>query len=75
MKYCVPLLAELIVKVSGARKLFDYPKEDFYDWMNKTYRQRLDEYLETGPEKTPASSAVIYTTSRCVDISQRFAKS
>ncbi len=60
------MLAELIVKVSGARKFFDYPKEDFYDWMNKTYRQRLDEYLETGPEKTPASSAVVsYYLSVC----------
>ena len=74
--YGVPLPAELIVKVFGAKKLLDYPKEHphFYDWMNKTYKQKLDEfftnedlktllcallgYLGTKPEKTPASSAL-----------------
>ncbi len=74
--YGVPLPAELIVKVFGAKKLLDYPKEHshFYDWMNKTYKQKLDEYftnedlktllcallgyLGTEPEKTPASSAL-----------------
>ncbi len=72
----IPLPAELIVKVFGAKKLLDYPKEHprFYDWMNKTYKQKLDEYftnedlktllcallgyLGTKPEKTPASSAL-----------------
>lgn len=72
----VPLPAELIVKVFGAKKLLDYPKEypRFYDWMNKTYKQKLDEYftnedlktllcallgyLGTKPEKTPANSAL-----------------
>lgn len=36
----VPLPGDLIVKVLGAKKLHDYPKErpHFYDWMNKTYR-------------------------------------
>ena len=74
--YGVPLPAELIVKVFGAKKLLDYPKEHphFYDWMNKTYKQKLDEfftnedlktllcallgYVGTEPEKTPASSAL-----------------
>ena len=74
--YGVPLPAELIVKVFGAKKLLDYPKKHphFYDWMNKTFRQKLDEYftskdlktflcallgyLGTEPEKTPASSAL-----------------
>ncbi len=74
--YGVPLPAELIIKVFGAKKLLDYPKEHshFYDWMNKTYKQKLDEYftnedlktllcallgyLGTEPEKTPASSAL-----------------
>jgi len=74
--YGIPLPAELIVKVFGAKKLLDYPKEHphFYDWMNKTYKQKLDEYftnedlktllcallgyLGTEPEKTPASSAL-----------------
>jgi len=74
--YGAPLPAELIVKVFGAKKLLDYPKEHphFYDWMNKTYEQKLDEfftnedlktllcvllgYLGTRPEKTPASSAL-----------------
>lgn len=75
-KYGVPLPAELIAKVLGARKLLDYPKEHphFYDWMNKTYKQKLDEfftnedlktllcallgYLGTRPDETPASSAL-----------------
>ncbi|PUA31322.1 MAG: all-trans-retinol 13,14-reductase [Candidatus Terraquivivens tikiterensis] len=74
--YGVPLPAELIVKVFGAKKLLDYPREHphFYDWMNKTYKQKLDEffsdeglktllcallgYLGTEPEKTSASSAL-----------------
>ena len=74
--YGVPLPAELIVKIFGDKKLLDYPKEHphFYNWMNKTYKQKLDEYftnedlktllcallgyLGTEPEKTPASSAL-----------------
>jgi len=76
LTYGVPLPAELIAKVQGPRKLLDYPREHphFYDWMNKTYRQKLDEffrsedlktllcallgYLGTRPEETPASSAL-----------------
>jgi Phytoene dehydrogenase and related proteins len=74
--YGIPLPAELIAKVLGAKKLLDYPREHphFYDWMNKTYREKLDEYftnenlksllgallgyLGTRPEETPASSAL-----------------
>jgi all-trans-retinol 13,14-reductase len=74
--YGTPLPAELIVRVLGPRKLLDYPKEHphFYDWMNKTFKQKLDEYfknddlketlcvllgyLGTSAEKTPASSAL-----------------
>ncbi|ODS42039.1 MAG: all-trans-retinol 13,14-reductase [Candidatus Altiarchaeales archaeon IMC4] len=74
--YGTPLPAELIVKVFGERKLLDYPRghPHFYDWMNKTYKQKLDEYfkdedlktllctllgyLGTEPEKTFASNAL-----------------
>jgi len=74
--YGAPLPAELIVKVFGEKKLLNYPREHphFYDWMNKTYKQKLDEYfrsedlkallcallgyLGTEPEKTLASSAL-----------------
>lgn len=74
--YGTPLPPELIVKVFGERKLMNYPKEHphFYDWMNKTYKEKLDEYFKnedlkellcallgytgTEPEKTPASSAL-----------------
>ena len=74
--YGTPLPAELIVKVFGERKLLDYPREHphFYDWMNKTYKQKLDEYfkdedlkallcallgyLGTEPDKTQASAAL-----------------
>ena len=74
--YGTPLPAELIAKVFGARKLHDYPREHphFYDWMSKTYKQKLDEYftnedlktllcallgyLGTEPGKTLASSAL-----------------
>ncbi len=46
--YGVPLPGELIVKVFRAKKLLDYPREHphFYDWMNKTYREKLDEYFK-----------------------------
>jgi len=74
--YGVPLPAELIAKVLGPRRLLDYPREHpyFYDWMNKTYKQKLDEffrnddlktllcallgYLGTRVDETPASSAL-----------------
>lgn len=74
--YGVPLPAELIVKVFGRKKLLNYPMEHphFYNWMNKTYKQKLDEYFEdtdlkealcallgyigTRPEETPASAAL-----------------
>ncbi|OYT32302.1 MAG: all-trans-retinol 13,14-reductase [Thermofilum sp. ex4484_79] len=74
--YGTPLPAELIVKVFGEKKLLNYPREHphFYDWMNKTYKEKLDEYFRnedlktllcallgyigTSPEKTPASSAL-----------------
>ncbi|MDI6822297.1 MAG: FAD-dependent oxidoreductase [Actinomycetota bacterium] len=74
--YGTPLPAELIVKVFGERKLLDYPREHphFYDWMNKSFKQKLDEhfknddlktllcallgYIGTDPDKTSASSAL-----------------
>ncbi|HDI75577.1 MAG: all-trans-retinol 13,14-reductase [Thermoprotei archaeon] len=74
--YGVPLPAWLIVKVFGEKKLLEYPKEHphFYDWMNKTYKEKLDEfftdpdlktflcgllgYIGTKPEETLASSAL-----------------
>ena len=76
MTYGVPLPAELIVKVFGHKKLLDYPGEHphFYDWISRTYREKLDEYFAdedlktllcaligysgTKPEKTRASSAL-----------------
>ncbi len=76
IEYGTPLPAWLIVKVYGKRKLLNYPKEHphFFEWMNKTYKQKLDEfftnedlktllcaligYLGTKPEETPASSAL-----------------
>lgn len=47
--YGTPLPAELIVKVFGARKLLDYPKEHthFYDWSNKTFAQKLDDHFRS----------------------------
>jgi len=74
--YGTPLPAELIAKVFGAKALLDYPREHphFYSWMNKTYKQVLDEhfksqsiktllsaligYVGTEPDKTPAASAL-----------------
>jgi all-trans-retinol 13,14-reductase len=45
--YGVPLPPELAVKVFGERKLLNYPKEcpHHYDWLNKTYDQKLNEYF------------------------------
>ena len=74
--YGTPLPAELIVRVLGEKALLDYPKEHphFYDWMNRTFRQKLDEhfrseelkrllcaltgYVGADAEKIPASSAL-----------------
>lgn len=74
--YGTPLPAELIVKGPGERALLDYPREHphFYDWMNKTYKEKLDEYFKnedlkdllcallgyigTKTEKTPAINAL-----------------
>ncbi|MEM2636806.1 MAG: NAD(P)/FAD-dependent oxidoreductase, partial [Candidatus Korarchaeota archaeon] len=71
-----PLPPELIVKVFGVKKLVDYPGEHphFYNWINKSFKQKLDEYFNdeglkrflcgllgyvgTSPEKTPASTAL-----------------
>ncbi len=74
--YGIPLPGELIAKVFGERKLLDYPGQHprYFDWSNKTYKQKLDEhfknedlktllcaqldYIGTKPEKTLASSAL-----------------
>ncbi|MCS7111874.1 MAG: FAD-dependent oxidoreductase [Ignisphaera sp.] len=74
--YGTPLPPELIAKVFGVKKLVDYPREHphFYDWMNKSFKQKLDEYFSdedlkellsallsyvgTSPERTPASTAL-----------------
>ena len=74
--YGVPLPAELIVKVFGSKKLLNYPGEHphFYDWMNKTFKEKLDEYFKdedlknllcaligyvgAKPDKVSASSAL-----------------
>jgi len=74
--YGTPLPAELIVKVFGDRKLLNYPKghPHFYDWLKKTYKEKLDEYFKnedlkgllcallgyigTEAEKTPAVGAL-----------------
>ncbi|MEM1750083.1 MAG: NAD(P)/FAD-dependent oxidoreductase [Desulfurococcaceae archaeon] len=74
--YGAPLPAELIAKVFGVRKLVNYPREHphFYDWMNKTFRQKLDEffadedlklllcallgYVGAEPERVSAASAL-----------------
>jgi len=74
--YGTPLPPELIVKVFGERKLLNYPREHphFHAWLNKTYKQKLDEHFKNGdlktllcallgytgtaPEETPASGAL-----------------
>jgi len=76
LDYGVPLPAELIAKLYGSKRLLNYPREHphFYDWMRKTYKQKLDEYfkdeelksllcallgyLGTRADETPASSAL-----------------
>lgn len=61
--YGVPLPAELIVKVFGAKKLLNYPKEHphFYDWMNKTFKQKLDEFFKNEDLKRILSALLAYT--------------
>ncbi|MEX0569462.1 MAG: FAD-dependent oxidoreductase [Candidatus Njordarchaeota archaeon] len=75
--YGTPLPADLIIKVFSPKKLAQYPLEHphFYDWMNKTFKEKIDEYFKneklksfffallgyvgTAPEKTLASSALV----------------
>ena len=82
--YGTPLPPELIVKVLGKTKLLNYPREHpyFYDWLNKTYKQKLDEYFSdkdlkaflcallvyvgTDPEKTAASSVLNAPIGICI---------
>mgnify|MGYP001772842583 CR=1 FL=1 len=79
--YGAPLPPEIIVKVYGVKKLVDYPRErpHFYRWLNKTYKEILNEYFKnddlktllcallsyigTEPSKTPASSALVASVS------------
>lgn len=74
--YGTPLPPELIQKVGGILKLLRYPKDypHFYQWMNKSYRDKLEEYFSnrdlieilctllvyigTTPEKTPARNGL-----------------
>ncbi|MEM0023837.1 MAG: NAD(P)/FAD-dependent oxidoreductase [Thermofilaceae archaeon] len=60
--YGVPLPGELIAKVFGVEKLVDYPREHphFYDWMSKTYRQKLDEYFRDEDLKLLLSALIGY---------------
>lgn len=74
--YGVPLPGFLIVKLYGKKKLLEYPKKHphFYKWMNKTFKEILDEYFRnedlkklltallgyvgTDPEKTSAATCL-----------------
>lgn len=74
--YGVSLPGYLTAKIFGGKKAVNYPKEypHFYDWLNKTYQQKLDEYFKdkdlkellcilipyigTKPEETPANNAL-----------------
>lgn len=74
--YGTPLPPELIVKAFGEKKLLNFPREHphFYDWSNKTYKEKLDEYFSdeevkqllcallgyigTDPDETPARNAL-----------------
>lgn len=74
--YGTPLPPELIVKAFDGKKLLNYPREHphFYDWPNKTFAQKLDEYFRneelkellcallphfgTAPGKAPASGVL-----------------
>jgi len=69
--YGVPLPSELIVKVYGEKKLLDYPKEHphFYDWMNKTFNQKLDKYFENEDLKTLLCALIGYVGSEPEKIS------
>ncbi|MEM4744831.1 MAG: NAD(P)/FAD-dependent oxidoreductase [Ignisphaera sp.] len=60
--YGAPLPPQLIAKVFGIKKLVDYPKDHphFYNWMNKTFREVLDEYFRDEDLKTLISSLVSY---------------
>ncbi len=61
-----PLPAELIVKVFGSKKLLEYPKEHphFYDWMNKTFKQKLDEYFKNEDLKSLLCALIGYVGAR-----------
>uniref|UniRef100_A0A7C4FHH8 Uncharacterized protein n=1 Tax=Ignisphaera aggregans TaxID=334771 RepID=A0A7C4FHH8_9CREN len=46
----------------SGKKLLDYPKEHphFYDWMSKTFKQKLDEYFKNDDLKTLPCSLLGY---------------
>ncbi|MCX8095386.1 MAG: NAD(P)/FAD-dependent oxidoreductase [Caldisericia bacterium] len=60
-----PLPAELILKVLGSKYLVNYPREHphFYDWMNKTFEDKLNEYFKDNNLKKLISSLVGYVGS------------
>ena len=60
--YGTPLPSWPIVKVFGSRKLLNYPKEHphFYDWINKTYKEKLDEYFKNDDLKTLLCALIGY---------------
>ena len=69
--YGTPLPAWLIVKVSGEKKLLDYPKEHphFYEWMNRTYKQKLDEYFTNKDLKTLLCTLLGYVGTKAEETS------
>jgi all-trans-retinol 13,14-reductase len=58
----VPLPAELMTKVFGEKGVLDFPKNypHFYDWMSKTYQNKLDEYFESEELKRFLCSKLSY---------------
>ncbi len=76
VKVCgAPLPAYLIAKVLGGKKLRDYPKEHphFYDWLRKTYKQKLDEYFKDEDLKELLCSLIGYVGVGSSDVSASIA--
>ncbi len=58
-----PLPDYLIVKIHGEKKLVNHPKEHpyFYEWYNKTFQEKLDEFFTTDELKLFLSGLSGYT--------------
>ncbi|MFH1233023.1 MAG: FAD-dependent oxidoreductase, partial [Patescibacteria group bacterium] len=69
--YGISLPDYLIVKVFGEKKLLDYPKEHpyFYDWLDKTFQEKLDKFFTNEDLKSFLGGLSAYTGTKIEETS------